>query len=373
MSRLLRQIIDKINSDGPLTFAEYMQIALYHPTLGYYSSRVPQPGGDYRTSPTLTDAFGRLIAGALGRMWTALGEPGLFTVVEPGGGGADLAAAAIPALSAPLKDQIVWRFVEPFEKVQSLQGERLQDLSIPVEWSSHLEGPPVTGCLLANEVLDNFPVHILEVTEHGPSEVCVGAEGGRLVEKLAESSSAMFTARTTEALGYLAAGDRFEIRPGVNDWCKRAGAVLERGYLLTIDYGDTTPGLWTKRPAGTIVTYKDETLGVDPLDSPGERDITAHVDFTALQQAAEDAGLVPQLLTTQREFLDRLGIAHIAGDLRHAQQEAQTAGDHAGAVQLLAERGRLQALTARGGLGDLLVFLAAKNAPPVVFDQPADR
>jgi SAM-dependent MidA family methyltransferase len=109
------------------------------------------------------------------------------------------------------------------------------------------------------------------------------------------------------------------------------------------------------------VTYRDEGLGTDPLADPGEADITAHVNFSALARAAAAAGLVPEPLGTQREWLQALGAGQVADDLRHRQEEAQLAGDHAGMVQLLAERSRLSALSARGGLGDLLVFSARKG------------
>lgn len=365
MSLLLQEIRKRIRREGPLTFAEYMKLALYHPALGYYSSRVPRAGGDYRTSPAITGTFGLLIARVLRRMWLALGEPNSFTIVEVGGGGGDLAAAAIAALPDSLRGHTIWRFVEPFEKVRSLQAERLQDLPVRVEWSSHLNEPPAVGCVIANEVLDNFPVHVYEVASGGASEVHVDVEGDRLVETLGEPSAGSSVPYLHETLGHLDDGDRFEARPGVEDWCRQAAGALERGYLLVIDYGDTTPDLWIKRPAGTIVTYRDEMMGLDPLSSPGEFDITAHVDFSALQEAATRADLSPLMLLSQRDFLESMGISEIATALRRKQQKAQEAGDNMQAMHILGERGRIQTLTARGGLGDLLVFLAAKNAPAI--------
>lgn len=374
LSPLQIEITKRIRRGGPISFAEFMNIALYHPTLGYYASRVPGPRADYRTSPSLTASFGRLMAKMLHRMWELLGEPEVFTVIEVGGGAGDLALAAARALPEPLRKAITWRFVERFEKVRAIQAERLKGEAVRAEWSGEVgEAPPAAGCVVANEVLDNFPVQVFEVIDGQPVELLVGVEGDRLVETRSERPLSVrpdpahseLAEYARVAAAHLEDGDRFEVRPGVEEWCRRADAALERGYLVVIDYGDTTPDLWIKRPAGTMVTYKDENIGLDPFDCPGERDITAHVDFTSLERAASASGFVAQPIVTQREFLEELGIADIGRGLRWAQQEAQSAGNHVDAMQLLAERGRLQALTARGGLGDLLVFVAKKNAPPL--------
>ena len=163
------------------------------------------------------------------------------------------------------------------------------------------------------------------------------------------------------ALPHLEDGDRFEVSPGASAWVREAGEALDRGVVLVIDYGDEEPDLWRRRPGGSLVTYRDEGLGVDLLEDPGQADITAHVNFSALVRAAVGAGLRPGALRTQRAWLQTLGAAEVAESLRGRQEEAQLAGDHTAMVQLLAERSRLTALSARGGLGDLLVFSAKKG------------
>jgi SAM-dependent MidA family methyltransferase len=219
----------------------------------------------------------------------------------------------------------------------------------------------VVGCVVANEVLDNQPVHLLEKSGGRAVEIHVGVEDGRLVEIPAPLSDPGLRPLAAAALGDLEEGDRFEVGPAASDWVTRAAEALERGTVLVIDYGDEEPDLWRRRPSGSLVTYRDEGLGMDLLADPGGADITAHVNFSALARAAEAAGLVPHPLRTQREWLQALGAGQVADDLRRRQEEAQLAGDHAGMVQLLAERSRLSALSARGGLGDLLVFSARKG------------
>lgn len=363
---LLDYLRDRIATEGPIPFAEFMESSLYHPEHGYYASRVPGEDSDYRTSASLTPWFGRLLAREFRRMWVALGKPDPFTVIEVGAGAGQLAAAAIHAAEPALGRTLRWRFVERFPAVAEAQQRRLHALRGKLEWVESLRfGPPVTGCVLANEVMDNFPVHLLEVDQGGAREVYVTSDNGGLGEVLGPLSTSAVAREAEEALRYLEYGDRFEIGTGLEAWCRQAAAALRRGYLLVIDYGDVAPDLWVKRPAGSLVTYRRGRLGVAPLADPGECDITAHVDFSALELAARRAGFRPQPLRTQRELLSSLGIEEVVVTVREAERRAMRAGRGAEALGMLAERSRLQALAAPGGLGDLLVLIAAKGARPV--------
>jgi SAM-dependent MidA family methyltransferase len=350
-------VTDRIDRDGPITFADYMRLVLYDPAEGFYARRVPGSGAGYRTSPSLSEWFGRLFARWATSVWEDLGRPEPFTVVEAGAGRADLAAQALEAFEGPLR----WVIVEPFDDVAARQRERLAAWAPAVSWRRSLgDGPPVVGCVVANEVLDNQPVHLLEKAGGQAVEIHVGLEDGRLVEVPAPLSDPALAPLVAAPLGDLEDGDRFEVSPAAADWVTRAAGALRRGTVLVIDYGDEEPDLWRRRPSGSLVTYRDEGLGMDLLTDPGGADITAHVNFSALARAAAAAGMVPEPLRTQREWLQALGAGQVADDLRRRQEEAQLAGDHAGMVQLLAERSRLSALSARGGLGDLLVFSARK-------------
>ena len=180
----------RIRTTGPVPFEGFMRLALYHPTDGYYATRVPGHGADYRTSPSISPWFGRLVGGALRRMWEDLGRPDPFWVIEVGAGLGDLAAGAMDA-AGPMTGALRWRFVELFDRVAGWQRRRLGSAAARAEWTSELGGAaPVRGCVLANEVLDAFPVHILEVAGDGDArEVCVGLDGDRFVEVLGLSPS----------------------------------------------------------------------------------------------------------------------------------------------------------------------------------------
>lgn len=358
---MLAQVLEQeIRRDGPITFARYMDLALYHPLFGFYATRAPGAGGGYQTSPTLGPWFGRLFARQVGSMWQALGQPDPFTVVEVGAGRGDLAVAALQASTVPLH----WVIVERSEAIAALQRQRLGALASAVDWRSGLAGkPPVVGCVIANEVLDNQPVHLLEQAGGEAVEVRVGLGEAGLVEVCRPVSDPLLADRASMALPHLEDGDRFEVGLAAGDWIGEAAGALERGWVVVVDYGDEEPDLWVRRPSGTVVTYRDEVLGVDPLTDPGQADITVHVNFSALGRAAREAGLEPLPLVTQRAWLESLGAREMGDALRAEQEEAQRAGDHATMLRLLAERSRLSALSARGGLGDLRVLIAGKDTP----------
>ncbi|MGH2705935.1 MAG: class I SAM-dependent methyltransferase [Actinomycetota bacterium] len=364
---LVELIREHITRNGPLTFDTFMELALYHPDLGYYASRAPGAGTGYRTSPSLGPWFGRLLARAFDRMWRALGKPSLFTVVEVGAGAADLAATAIDSAEEPFASALRWHLVEPFPAVERLQRQRLQRVAHSVAWSRSLRDlAAVEGCVLANEVLDNLPVHLLEVESGRAREICVALEDGRLVESPRPVFSPALEEAATTPLALLDDGARFEVCLGFHAWAAEAAGALARGYLLVIDYGDSEPGIWTRRPAGTLVTYREEQIGFDLLAHPGLGDITAHVNFSALERAVAAAGMQVQRLAPQRDFLAALGVAGAAEELHAAEGAARASGLHGEALALLAERSRLASLTAPG-LGDMLALLAASGAAPPVL------
>ncbi len=352
-----------MGSSGPLPFINFMQAALYHPRDGYYATRVPGHGSHYRTSPSLTPWFGRLVACELRRMWQAIGRPDPFWVVEVGGGQGDLAADAMEeadSMGVPLR----WRFIERFDRVRDWQRRRLGPAAGSAEWSTDLSGPPVAGCVLANEVLDNFPVHVLEVAEAGKvQEIYVDVDGDGFVERLGALSDLTLAEPAREAAAHLTPGARFEISCGIEAWCRDASRALTRGYLLLIDYGGLEPDIWLEHPDGTVATYRREDATPSPLDEPGSKDITADVNFSAVARAAQSAGFRPEPVTTQGSWLLTLGIAQVAEEIETAALMAALEGLVQEATVLQGELERLMELGDAGGLGSLLVLRAAKDAP----------
>ncbi|MGH2722068.1 MAG: SAM-dependent methyltransferase [Actinomycetota bacterium] len=360
---LIAELTERIRSTGPVPFATFMERALYHPTDGYYVSRVPGNGVHYATSASLTPWFGTLVARDLARMWAALGRPDPFTVVEMGAGFAGIAAAAMQApgdLAAVLR----WRFVEQFDGVRANQRQRLGAAAQRAEWSPALEGPPAVGCVLVNEVLDNFPVHVLEVGRDAVHEVYVDLDGAGLAERLGPLSTPALEEPARAAREVLAAGDRFEVCPGLEDWCREAYATLDRGFLLVVDYGDLEPGVWAHGPTGTIATYGPKELGRSPLGDPGSKDITADVNFSALVRAARAAGWAPEVLTHQRDWLHTLGLPALARCLTDDAAHSMSWGRLEEAEGILGQRDLVHKLADEEGLGACLVFRASKGVRP---------
>ena len=264
------------------------------------------------------------------------------------------------SIGVPLR----WRFVERFARVQNWQRRRLGPAAGAAEWSTELSGPPVVGCVLANEVLDNFAVHVLEVARAGEvHEVYVDVDGDRFVEQLGPLSDVALAEPARDAAAHLTPGARFEIASGVEAWCCAASCALTRGYLLVIDYGGVEPGIWLAHPDGTVVTYGREGATPSPLDEPGSKDITADVNFSAVARAARSAGFRPEPAITQSSWLLTLGIAQVANELELAGLMAALEGLVEEAALLQGELGRLMELGDAGGLGSMLVLRAAKDAP----------
>jgi len=367
MRPLLEEVHERIHAGGPLPYDAFMRLVLYHPDGGYYATRVPGSGGDYGTSPSLTPWFGRLVTRELSAMWDAVGRPDPFTVVEVGAGRADLAAAVLES-AGHFRGALRWRFVERFGEIADLQRGRLGALAASAEWSEQLgpgpHAPAGSGCVLAHEVLDNFPVHTLEVSDgDGVLEVYVDLDGNKLIERLGPLSTPALAEPARRAARHLGRGDRFELCPELEAWCCQAARALERGYLLLVDYGGVEPEIWLDHPEGTLATHGPADVGPSPLEDPGRKDITAKVNFSAVLRAVDAAGFCPQPLVTQRTWLLSLGLAQIADEIDAAGFQAALEGWLEQAEVLQGELGLLLELGAVGGLGDLLVLRAAKRAP----------
>lgn len=354
---LLHLLRQQIRRSGPLRFDTFMDTVLYSDPHGYYRHNVPGADSDYRTSPSLTPWFGKLVARDLKSTWKALDSPEEFTVAEVGAGNADLAASVVSSATGPFAAALRWIFVEPMEFVANLQKGRLGSRD-RFTWVGRLEDlAPLTGVVLANEVLDNFGFRIFQIGEFGPMEVRVGTTRTALQEVLTPLD-ADGEAMVGPAVQHLEEGDRIEVRTGVENWVAEAARELHRGSLLVVDYGDVEPEIWTKRPSGSMVTYRQGRIGLDPFSDLGSTDITAHVNFSELARAAEQAGMVVCPLRTQHEWLESLRLGKVIEEFRQSEAIARFEGRHGDWVGLVAERSRVETLAGRGGLGDYLVFKA---------------
>ena len=357
MSSLLPLIVARIRERGPLTVAEYMELALYHPEHGYYSRAARRSGrdGDFFTSVDVGPLFGELIAAQLEEMWRVLGANGAgpFDLVEAGAGDGRLARDVLDAAARDYPDFYASIRLTLVERSPAARAAQRATLGPHLERLAGVRDdlpPSIEGVIYANELLDAFPVHVVAMTAEGIREIVVSERDGVLVEAEAGIDDPAILGR----LFPMDAGTRVEIGRAAAAWVGDAAAALRRGFLLLFDYGHE-PGEGHSRahPDGTLMAYRAHVA--EPrhwLGDPGEADLTAHVDLTAVRRAAEEAGLRTLALVDQTYFLLSLGLA----------DRVETGHDRRAIQQRLAAR----TLVMPGGLGSTMkamVFAKGVGAP----------
>ena len=304
------EIRERIARCGRITFAEFMQTALYHPAGGYYARENPEgPHGDYFTSPAAHPAFGALISLHLVRMWEALDRPSPFYAVEMGAGSGLLARDVVAYarnLPHPFGDALRYLALD------RSPAPTLPDGPHPTYQRIAASGTPargIVGCILSNELVDSFPVHRFQVQGGALKELFVSIEDGRYVEVLDEPSTPHLEGRLKDLGLRVPEGYRSEVNLQIGPWMTEVADALERGFVLTIDYGHTAQDLYSReRSAGTLQTYYHHTQASSPYERIGGQDLTSHVDFTAVASVGEAAGLRAVRLATQADYLRGLGI-----------------------------------------------------------------
>ena len=319
---LLDLIRSEIRSAGPMTFARFMELALYHPDLGYYASGTRGPGrdADFLTAPESHPLFGWAVARQLHEVWDRLGRPERFTVREHGAGSGALAAAIVDGLrrsGSPLGDALRYRIVERSRLRDRQVAERLAAMGAGGVLEAD-DGLPITGAVLANEVLDALPVHRVEGRPDGAfDELFVGLDGSGSLVSLAGPPRDPGLRDRLEAEGIrLAPGQRAEVCLAIDGWMADAAAGLERGLLLIVDYGHPSAALYDPVRGSLLRAYVRHRVHDDPFANVGRQDLTAHVDLTAVASAAAAAGLDHLGTTSQAAFLAGLE----AGELLVALQ-----------------------------------------------------
>jgi SAM-dependent MidA family methyltransferase len=288
---------ERIAREGPLSFCAVMDTALYHPRLGYYSNlRGFGAAGDFITSPEVHPIFGQLLSRQAIDVWEHLGRPRPFRVLEIGAGSGSLARALLTNVP-----EVSYGIDELSPALRRVQQARLAGLR--VTWDE-FESPHL---VIANEVLDALPVHLVTVRDGVLRERLVGADL-QWVETDARPELHAYFAR----LGLLPPeGAVTEVNLGLEPWVRRLAGRLTRGLALILDYGYPAEAFFA-RPQGTLLTYYQHTIGSDPLVRLGLQDISVNVDFTTLASAANAAGLKVIGITSQRALLRNLGIGSLA-------------------------------------------------------------
>lgn len=351
--RLVQAIIEEMDG-GTVSFERFMQLALYHPQFGYYR----KPGrvgktGDFLTSPAIHPMFGWAIAAWCHEVWRRLGEPPVFTIFEPAAGEGTLAKAILDwadgrAGNDDGRFRAALRYVA-IEPYAHGDDPRVEWARLPLEAGI---APAPTGVVITNELFDALPVRLFDASGRGPVEVLVHWDGERFVESPGSIASIDDAPET----------GRFEVNTQAYSLMLNLCSLVASGAVLVFDYGYPQEELWAEwRTSGTLLCFYRHTAHEDPYAHVGEQDITAHVNFSELAAAAEDAGMTVQRLVSQSEFLHALGLHELVENARNDMGE------------YFVRRRAVEQLTDAAGLGRVRVLAASRGIAGVLpgFEAPA--
>ena len=364
---LIKVIADRIDNcpQQRITFADYMTSVLYHPQHGYYASNAERisESGDFLTSPHLADDFGEMLAIQLYQIWQILGEPQLFSIVEMGAGQGLLAAQILDYASRVYPDffqSIDYIIIETAPAMIIAQQSKLMDL--PVRWCewTEISDRSIVGCFLSNELIDAFGVHQVVVVEDKLQEVYVTI--GDKERVFNETIDELSTAKLNEywqlnqinlLSGKYPDGYRTEVNLAALGWLEQVFKKLQRGYIISIDYGYTADRYYNPmRTQGTLQCYYQHAHHHDPYINIGNQDLTAHVDFTALQNQGELLGLQTVGFIQQGMFLMALGLGERIATISSSGGDIQS---------LLRRRQNLHQLIDPMGLGKFGVLIQSQG------------
>ncbi|MGB7574169.1 MAG: SAM-dependent methyltransferase [Thermodesulfobacteriota bacterium] len=316
---LRKFILSQIEKRGPLPFSQFMAWCLYHPEYGYYQSKGTRIGkeGDYYTSPSVSPLFGHLIAKQLFQMAEILGGEN-FDVVEMGGGRGFLCEDIIDwaKKNSPVFYQhLRYHLIETSAPFLREQRERLSEKEREgrVFWidpKTFGEGKvQIQGCFLSNELVDAFPVHRVILDQGNLKEIYVTQRNGQFEERWGKLSDPRIASYFRSMDITLQEGQKAEVNLLALEWMERVARCLERGFVLTIDYGCLSEELYApNRREGTLLCYFQHQASENSYERLGEQDITSHVNFTSLIRKGEEVGLRFTGLVPQYRFLIGLGI-----------------------------------------------------------------
>jgi SAM-dependent MidA family methyltransferase len=328
---LRERIAEEIRQRGPIPFSRYMERCLYETGLGYYARAREQFGkaGDFYTSSDVHAVFGRLLARQFDEMWRAIGAPPQLEIVEIGPGRGLFAQDVLDWAGKKFwdfRDALTYRLVETSpglrERLQTRFAERIATGKVSIHGTLE-EVPPWSGAsiVFGNEFFDALPVEV--ITDRG--ELRIGYENGRFTETFAPAS-----ADELEYLDRYAVhpdeGERVEARVVDEHYMRRIADRVQKGFVVLIDYGYTREELLAGRHRGTVKALRQHAISDTPYETPGEQDITAHVNFSALREIGHCAGFEHIDLVTQAQFLMGIGEPNQFGD---AFEEVKVPQEHA--------------------------------------------
>jgi SAM-dependent MidA family methyltransferase len=368
-NNLLKDILlQRISQQGHITFADFMAACLYEPGLGYYTSPGRKVGaeGDFYTSISVHAAFGRVIAREIAQMWRCMGSPAAFTLVECGAGNGRLACDIMDYLAereAPLYSSLKLVLVEKEPTLESAQQEMLAAHEGHVAWLSPEEFASgrftFSGCLYSNELIDALPVHRVVMTAEGLQEIYVTQEDGEFSEKTGPLSTPAIREHLSRIAVELHPGQQAEINLAAPLWLAEASRTLQKGFILTVDYGFPAMELYAPhRTRGTLLCYHRHQTEENPYIRLGKQDITAHVDFTTLMKRGEELGLQSDWFGEQYRFLLSTGIVEEIEEI----ERSDASDEHKLKLRLALKK----LILPEGGMGDTFrVLIQSKGIDSV--------
>lgn len=302
-------LAEQIRSHGPITFAEYMEACLYHSVYGYYTKADQQHRRDYFTSADASPLFGRLLARQFQEMWCVLGRPNTFWLVEAGAGTGQLAKQVLDFAEKSWPDFYdALRFMA-VERSAARRAVQPKSLDAHITRGKFVSGEKlndgiVCGCIFSNEFFDAMPVHRVIQEGNDLREIYVGLGKNGLCDEIGAPSSPALGEYLSQQRITLQVEQQAEVNLDASRWIEEAGKKLERGFVLTIDYGHEAKELYNERHMrGTLLAYERHCASEDWFRAPGEQDLTAHVNFTALDLFGQKSGLLRSGFTSQTNFL----------------------------------------------------------------------
>ena len=343
---LKTRIRTQIASNGPMPFETFMGLALYDTENGFFGAGKlrSERSGDFLTSPEVSPLFGETLAAHVKEERERIGQP--FQLLEAGAGSGSLLASLLSVVTV----DVVALDASPAARksLRSLLPEGSVTDRLP---------DSIRGVVVANELIDNLPMALAQKVDGTWRERWVGADGEDLCFVDAEPREQVLGWLDLYA-GEVPDGGWVEVQLAARDWLADVLGRLEAGSVLLIDYGDTSEGLLPRRQDGTLRTYRAHHLGPHPLDEPGETDITADVNFSALIGTAEDVGATVAF-HRQDDFLAGLGLRERLSELRRAELEAARSGSEMDRLRFRTLKTEAETLLHPRGLGDFRVLVAS--------------
>jgi SAM-dependent MidA family methyltransferase len=354
-------LAERIRQFGPITFAEYMRECLYHPVHGYYSQAESRRFADYYTSVDVSPIFGLLLARQFAEMWEVLGFPGDFHLVEAAAGPGrlaghilDFARAELPAFYEALRYVAVER--SPARCVQMASNLRPHIAQGHCQATIEIPRKIAAGCVFSNELIDALPVHRVLQREGELQEIFVACRGDSFADLLMPLSTCAVAEYFSAQQIQLMEGQQAEAALEACDWIIEVGRRLDRGFVLTVDYGHEAAELFgTHHRAGTVLAYAHHRASEEFYEAPGRQDLTAHANFTALRQWGQRTGLEALGLVSQTAFLLALG---------HRNEFADLYEEGMGESQRVRARLQLKTLIFPEGMGERFQVLIQQKGVP---------